>query len=65
MIHARRSGKRPAPTWGPKVGGAAWFRIDHCMGRGVEVDHVEVVEIRGSDHRGVIVDLSLKSDTES
>ena len=63
--HARRVGKAPAPTWGPRVGGAAWLRIDHCFGRGVEVEDVEVVEIRGSDHRGVVVGLSLKADSQS
>jgi endonuclease/exonuclease/phosphatase (EEP) superfamily protein YafD len=59
LSHARRRGAKPARTWARWVGGPALLRIDHCFGCGVHADDVQVVPIRGSDHCGLIVDLTL------
>jgi len=60
LTHARRRGARPARTWSRWVGGPPLLRIDHAFGRGVRVDDCQVVAIRGSDHSGLVVDLSIE-----
>jgi endonuclease/exonuclease/phosphatase family metal-dependent hydrolase len=60
LLHARSNGRRPARTWARWIGGPPLFRIDHCFGSGVRVDDLQVVAIRGSDHSGLVVDLSLE-----
>jgi len=57
--HARSSNARPARTWARWVGGPPLLRIDHCFGSGLRVDDFQVVAIRGSDHSGLVVDLSV------
>jgi endonuclease/exonuclease/phosphatase (EEP) superfamily protein YafD len=59
VTHARIRSARPARTWARWVGGPRLFRIDHCFGHGVAVDAFSVVEIRGSDHSALVVDLSV------
>ena len=59
VTHARIRSTRPARTWARWIGGPRLFRIDHCFGHGVAVDDFSVVEIRGSDHSGLVVDLSI------
>ena len=61
LTHARRRGARPAKTWARWVGGPPLLRIDHCFGSGVQVDDFQVVAIRGSDHSGLVVDLSVEA----
>ena len=56
--HARRCGKRPRPTW-PVWAGPALLRIDHCFGRGVDVETCRMLDIPGSDHYGIRLDLSI------
>jgi len=65
LTHARSRGARPARTWARWVGGPPLLRIDHCFGRGVRVDDFQVVAIRGSDHSGLVVDLSVEEPAAS
>lgn len=60
LTHARSRDARPARTWARWVGGPPLLRIDHCFGSGVQVDDFRVVAIRGSDHSGLVVDLSVE-----
>jgi endonuclease/exonuclease/phosphatase family metal-dependent hydrolase len=60
LTHARSRDAKPARTWARWVGGPPLLRIDHCFGSGVRVDDFQVVEIRGSDHSGLVVDLSVE-----
>ena len=59
LNHARSRDAKPARTWARWVGGPALLRIDHCFGSGLRVDDFQVVAIRGSDHSGLVVDLSV------
>ena len=61
VIHARRSGSRPAATWPNWAGGLRLLRIDHCFGHAVAVQSLEVIEIPGSDHDGLLIDLSVSA----
>jgi endonuclease/exonuclease/phosphatase family metal-dependent hydrolase len=65
LTHARNRDARPARTWARWVGGPRLLRIDHCFGSGVRVDGFQVVEIRGSDHSGLVVDLSVEEHATS
>jgi endonuclease/exonuclease/phosphatase family metal-dependent hydrolase len=60
VSYARQRHERPARTWTRWVGGTPLFRIDHCFGHGVAVNGFEVVAIQGSDHSGIVADLSVK-----
>lgn len=55
---AARRGHRPGNTWGYRPGWKARLRIDHVLTRGLEATAVEVREVRGSDHRAVVADLT-------
>ncbi len=57
VVAARRAGRTPAATWGPRPGSPRLLRIDHAFCRGVRTARVEVVAIPGSDHSGVLVEL--------
>ncbi len=59
LSHARSRSAKPARTWARWVGGPPLLRIDHCFGSGLRVDDFRVVAIRGSDHSGLVVDLSV------
>jgi endonuclease/exonuclease/phosphatase (EEP) superfamily protein YafD len=62
---AAARGARPARTW-PNLPGLAWLRllrIDHAFVRGVDPHDVRVLEIAGSDHDAVCVDVGLGPDT--
>jgi endonuclease/exonuclease/phosphatase family metal-dependent hydrolase len=65
VTHARTRSVRPVRTWARWVGGPRLFRIDHCFGHGVMVDDFTVVEIPGSDHSALVVDLSLQAPASS
>jgi endonuclease/exonuclease/phosphatase (EEP) superfamily protein YafD len=62
LAAARRCGRRPARTWGPR-----WplnprmrlLRIDHAFARGVEVSRVSSLHVPGSDHDALCVDVEL------
>jgi len=57
-LHARRSHRRPARTWPRGLGRLRLLRIDHCLARGCEVARVEVLDLRGSDHCALLVELA-------
>jgi endonuclease/exonuclease/phosphatase family metal-dependent hydrolase len=65
LTHARSRGAKPARTWARWIGGPPLLRIDHCFGSGVRVDDFQVVAIRGSDHSGLVVDLSVEEPATS
>ena len=65
LTHARSRGARPQRTWARWVGGPPLLRIDHCFGCGVRVDDFQVVAIQGSDHSGLVVDLSIEDRVNS
>jgi endonuclease/exonuclease/phosphatase family metal-dependent hydrolase len=60
LASARLAGRRPARTWGPprlrKTCGRL-LRIDHAFARGVQVCRVRSLEIPGSDHDALCVDV--------
>ena len=63
LTHARATGRRPRRTWPSWPEPLGWFRflrIDHCFGHGLEVHHCEVVDLPGSDHKGLLLDLAAK-----
>jgi endonuclease/exonuclease/phosphatase family metal-dependent hydrolase len=60
LTHAKSLSAKPARTWTCWVGAPPLLRIDHCFGSGVRVDDFQVVSIRGSDHSGLVVDLSIE-----
>ena len=57
LTHARAVGTRPGRTW-PRWRGAPLIRIDHAFGSGLAVEGVEVVDLPGSDHFALVVDVS-------
>ncbi len=65
LTHARSRDAKPARTWARWIGGPPLLRIDHCFGSGVRVDDFQVVAIRGSDHSGLVVDLSVEESATS
>jgi endonuclease/exonuclease/phosphatase family metal-dependent hydrolase len=59
LMVARRRGERPARTWGPWPGAPRLLRIDHGFLAGVEAESFRIVEIPGSDHSAVLLDVAL------
>jgi endonuclease/exonuclease/phosphatase family metal-dependent hydrolase len=57
--YARSSGGRARRTW-PSWSVRPLLRIDHCFARGLDVHGLRVLEIPGSDHCGLLVDLFAK-----
>ena len=55
---ARRQGRTPPRTWGPWSGAPRLLRIDHAFVREVEVEEARTVHIEGTDHSGLIVDVT-------
>jgi endonuclease/exonuclease/phosphatase (EEP) superfamily protein YafD len=55
-LHARQTGNRPAPTWGPWHGAPRVLRIDHVFASGGRVLDLRTLAVRGSDHSAVVVD---------
>lgn len=53
---AQRLGRSVEPTWG-WPGGRKRLRLDHAMTRGVSARDFQVVDLKGSDHSAVVVDL--------
>jgi endonuclease/exonuclease/phosphatase (EEP) superfamily protein YafD len=58
---AQRRGERPRRTWTPLGGDhhPRLLRIDHVFVRGVEAAEVRTVNIVGSDHDALVVDLEI------
>jgi endonuclease/exonuclease/phosphatase (EEP) superfamily protein YafD len=57
-LHARRTGRRAARTWPRGLGRLRLVRIDHCLASGCEAARVEVLDLRGSDHYALLVELA-------
>jgi endonuclease/exonuclease/phosphatase family metal-dependent hydrolase len=57
LEHAALRREKPRRTWGPWSGAPRLLRIDHVLGAGVLAANVQVVQVRGSDHSAVVVDL--------
>lgn len=57
VLVAQRRGRPVAATWGPWPGSRRLLRIDHGFVRGVEVEEFRVVELPGSDHSAVVIDV--------
>ncbi|MCA9506299.1 MAG: endonuclease/exonuclease/phosphatase family protein [Spirochaetaceae bacterium] len=55
---ARRQGRRVEPTWGPSAESRRLFRIDHALVAGLEVSSFRVLDIPGSDHSGILLDVA-------
>ncbi|MEM9175066.1 MAG: endonuclease/exonuclease/phosphatase family protein [Myxococcota bacterium] len=55
---AQREGRPIARTWGPSDRAPRLLRIDHALVRGLRVDDFRVVEIPGSDHSGLLFDIT-------
>ncbi len=63
LLAARRRGGRPPATWGPRPGWPRLLRIDHVLVHpGLAVEAAWIVELPGSDHAALVVDLLLPSE---
>ncbi|MFQ5967290.1 MAG: endonuclease/exonuclease/phosphatase family protein [Acidimicrobiia bacterium] len=56
---AEQNGSRPDLTWGPWPGSPRVARLDHVLVSGLRALSAEVVDLPGSDHRAVVVDVDL------
>jgi endonuclease/exonuclease/phosphatase (EEP) superfamily protein YafD len=61
LIAAQRHGRPVQRTWGPRPAGPRLLRIDHAFVHRVAVLDFQVVEVAGSDHRAVVVDIAAES----
>jgi endonuclease/exonuclease/phosphatase family metal-dependent hydrolase len=59
VLAAARSGRAPAPTWGPYPGAPRLLRIDHVLVDAFDVLDFRVVPLPGSDHWAVVADLAV------
>jgi endonuclease/exonuclease/phosphatase family metal-dependent hydrolase len=59
VLAAARSGRAPAPTWGPYPGAPRLLRIDHVLIDAFDVLDFRVVAVPGSDHSAVVADLAV------
>lgn len=57
---AESSDRGAERTWAWRPGWPLLLRIDHVFGLGVEAANVEVVPIKGTDHRAIVVDLEVR-----
>lgn len=57
VVAAQRRGRPAQPTWGAIRRGPRLLRIDHVFTRGIEAHDVHVVDLAGSDHSALVVDL--------
>jgi endonuclease/exonuclease/phosphatase (EEP) superfamily protein YafD len=55
-LHARQTGTRPAPTWGPWHASPRLLRIDHVFASGGRVLDLRTLSVQGSDHSALVVD---------
>jgi endonuclease/exonuclease/phosphatase family metal-dependent hydrolase len=59
VLAAARSGRAPAPTWGPYPGAPRLLRIDHVLVDAFDVLDFRVFRLPGSDHSAVVADLAV------
>ena len=55
---AQREGRGVERTWGPRADSPRLLRIDHAMVRGLQVERFQVLDIEGSDHSGLLFDIT-------
>ena len=55
---AQREGREVQRTWGHRPGSPRLLRIDHAMVRGLRVENFRVLDIAGSDHSGLLFDIT-------
>ena len=61
VVHAARQGRRPERTWKLRIRGPRLLRLDHGLTRGVQVHDFQVLPVLGSDHFGILVEVSPSS----
>lgn len=62
LLAAARRGGRPPGTWGPRPGWPRLLRIDHALVHpAIEVEAARQVDLPGSDHAALLVDLLFPS----
>jgi endonuclease/exonuclease/phosphatase (EEP) superfamily protein YafD len=59
LLVAKEKGRSAARTWGPTPSSPRLLRIDHVFVEGLRPVDVHRVEVPGSDHSGLLVDLDL------
>jgi endonuclease/exonuclease/phosphatase family metal-dependent hydrolase len=59
MLLAKQQGSRPARTWGPIPGTPRMLRIDHVFVEKLEPVNLRAVDLPGSDHSGLLVEVRL------
>lgn len=59
LLVAKENGRSAARTWGPTPDSPRLLRIDHVFVEGLRPVDVRRVEIPGSDHSGLLVDIDL------
>ena len=62
---AAKRGFRLQRTWAPWSGSPKLLRIDHGFVRGLGVEEFQVVEVAGSDHNAIVMDLVPSSESLS
>ena len=65
LIASLRNGHAAAPTWAPRPGWRHLLRIDHALvDPSVEVGAVRTLDLPGSDHVALILDIHLPRPTQ-
>ena len=59
LILSSNNGHKPGRTWAPRGATRPLLRIDHVLVNGLKPLDLRVVEVPGSDHAGVLVDLEV------
>jgi endonuclease/exonuclease/phosphatase family metal-dependent hydrolase len=58
LLHARSQSRSPDPTWSPWPEGRRILRIDHGLVGRVKVHDFRVLPVAGSDHAGILLEVS-------
>ena len=61
LLHARSHGRTLDPTWSPRPDGLPILRLDHGLLAGVDVHDFRVLPVAGSDHAGILLEVSPRS----
>lgn len=61
LLHARKRRRSPDPTWSPWPDGRPLLRLDHGLVGRVEVHDFRVLPVAGSDHSGILLEVSPSS----
>lgn len=57
--------RRPLRTWGPWSGSPRLLRIDHVLAAGFTVHHFERLELPGTDHSALLLELTPRRTAKS